>query len=196
MKEIVVATKNTGKVKEIAIMLQGLPVKVTSLADYPNIPEAQETGAIFGENARLKAEHYVKYTGKACLADDSGLEVVYLAGAPGIYSARFAGEQGDDAENNKKLLAEMQGVSNRQARFRCAMVFLDTTGTILTTDGVCKGQITQQASGKGGFGYDPLFYVPMLGTTLAEVTITRKNEISHRGQAIRQMTEKLLGYLE
>lgn len=198
MKEIVVATGNKGKVAEIALALAKLPVKVLALSDFGSIPEAVEDGESFMDNALLKARHYAKYTGKACLADDSGLEVDALQGAPGIYSARYAGEAADDSANNHKLLAELSNVDKKEraARFRCVLAFVDTDGTIVTTDGVCPGMIATEKRGTGGFGYDSLFYVPELNKTMAELSKVEKNAISHRGHALENMVTKLGGYLK
>lgn len=198
MKEIVIASKNAGKVAEIAAALQHLPVRIVSLAELGDVPEAVENGADFSENALIKAEFYAAYTGKACLADDSGLEVDALGGEPGVYSARYAGETATDAQNNAKLLAKLKGVGDekRTARFRCVLAFVDTDKQTITADGVCEGEILASARGVGGFGYDPLFYIPALGQTLAEVSIAEKNTISHRGAALRNIAEKLAGYLQ
>jgi XTP/dITP diphosphohydrolase len=198
MKEIVVATSNKGKVAEITLALANLPVTVLTLDDFAGIPEAVENGDSFAANARIKAEHYAKYTGKACLADDSGLEVDYLKGAPGIYSARFAGEGANDAANNQKLIRMLAGVAPelRTARFRCVLVFADINGSNMTVDGVIEGVIGQEMCGLGGFGYDPLFYMPEMGKTMAECSKTEKNEISHRGQALKFITKRLEEYLK
>jgi XTP/dITP diphosphohydrolase len=198
MKEIVVATSNKGKVAEISLALVKLPVKVLDLSDFTDIPEAVENGESFTANARMKAEHYAKYTGKACLADDSGLEVDALKGAPGIYSARFAGEDANDAANNQKLIMELAGVASerRTARFRCVLVFADLDGSLVTAEGVKEGVIGQEMCGLGGFGYDSLFYMPEMGKTMAECSKIEKNEISHRGQALKIMTRRLEEYLK
>lgn len=198
MKEIVVATSNKGKVAEIAFALAKLPITVLNLSDFAGIPEAVENGDSFAANARMKAEHYVKYTGKACLADDSGLEVDVLKGAPGIYSARYAGEEADDAANNQKLIEELAGVASerRTARFRCVLVFADLDGSIITADGVREGMIGQEMRGVEGFGYDSLFYMPEMAKTMAECSKMEKNEISHRGQALKIMTSQLEEYLK
>ncbi|AJQ26856.1 XTP/dITP diphosphatase [Pelosinus fermentans] len=198
MKEIVVATTNKGKVAEIALALANLPVKVLDLSDFGDIPEAVEDGDSFMANAQLKAKHYAHHTRKACLADDSGLEVDALGGAPGIYSARFAGEDANDAANNQKLLAELTGVvpEKRTARFRCVLALADIDGTIMTADGVREGIIGQDLRGLGGFGYDPLFYIPEMEKTMAECSKNEKNDISHRGQALKIMTKILGDYLK
>lgn len=197
MIEIVIATKNAGKVAEFAAALAELPVRVLALTDFGNIPEAIEDGDTFAANAQKKARHYAEYTGKACLADDSGLEVDALGGAPGVYSARYAGEQATDDQNNLKLVDELdnRGLSDISGRFRCALAFVNTDGTVITADGTCEGVIWKKPRGQGGFGYDPLFFIPDLGKTLAELTIAEKNAISHRGKAIKNLAAKLKDYL-
>lgn len=195
MKEIVIASYNKGKVAEFKKALAHLPVTVLSLADFDRIPEAVETGSTFAENAVLKARHYQEYTKKACLADDSGLAVAALNGAPGVLSARYAGEQASDTQNNEKLLAAMQRITDRQARFCCVLAFLDTDDTLLTTEGYCEGILLQAPRGTGGFGYDPLFFIPALNKSMAEISLEKKNKISHRGMAVRHMVDKMAGYM-
>jgi XTP/dITP diphosphohydrolase len=189
VKQIVVATKNTGKVKEIAGELASLGIEVLDLNAFGEVPEAVEDGDTFAANAIIKAKYYSRLTGKPCLADDSGLEVDALAGEPGVYSARYAGEDATDAANNEKLLANLAtvAVQDRTARFRCVLAFVDPKGTIITAEGKCEGVILRQYRGRGGFGYDPLFDVPALGKTFAELTVAEKNAISHRGQALKKM---------
>lgn len=197
MKEIVVATKNAGKVAELAAALAPLHIVVKSVSDYGNIEEPEETGTTFTDNALLKARYYAEATGRACLADDSGLEADGLDGEPGVYSARFAGPGATDSANNKKLLAELnarQGVV-RTARFRCVLAFCDTNGQVLTANGTCEGVILEAPQGNAGFGYDPLFFMPEYNKTLAEMTVAEKNAVSHRGRAVRVMVEQLAGYL-
>jgi len=196
MKQMVIASTNQGKISEIRAAFQGLPVEIHSLAEFGTIPEVEETGKTFAENALLKARYYVNHTGMACLADDSGLEADALAGAPGVYSARFAGDTASDEDNNQKLLAALHGVSDiqRSARFRCVLAFLDTDGAAITADGVCEGRILEAPRGAGGFGYDPLFYMPELGATLSEISLAEKNAVSHRGQALKIMAKKLAEY--
>ncbi|MEN6412769.1 MAG: XTP/dITP diphosphatase [Veillonellales bacterium] len=196
MIEVVVASKNAGKVAEFTAAFAAVPIRILSLADFGDIPEAEENGDTFEANALAKARHYAHYTGKACLADDSGLEVDALDGAPGVYSARYAGEHGSDEANNRKLLAEMEKFApgKRSGRFCCVLAFVAEDGTTLTAAGTCEGIILQAPSGHDGFGYDPLFYVPAKGRTFAELSLTEKNGISHRGKAIRSMVEQLTGY--
>lgn len=198
MKKIVIATKNLGKVKELAVAFADLPVEIVSLADWGEIPEAVEDGTTFAENAFIKARYYAMRTKMACLADDSGLEVDFLNGAPGVFSARFAGEKASDEENNLKLLHELSGVpeTQRTARFRCALAYIDPFGLELLTEGCCEGRILPEPLGSGGFGYDPLFYLSALGKSMAQITLEEKNNISHRGKAIKAMQEKLAGKLK
>jgi XTP/dITP diphosphohydrolase len=196
MTAIVVATRNRGKVMEIAAALAALPVEIVSLDQFPAIPDAEESGDTFTANAILKATHYALHTGQPCLADDSGLEVDALNGAPGVYSARYAGPEADDAANNAKLLAALAGVpeSGRTGRFRCVLAYVDPDGTLLTAEGTCEGLILAEPRGTSGFGYDPLFFFPGTGKTLAEMAVADKNAVSHRGQALRNMATMLTRY--
>lgn len=201
IQEIIVATQNAGKVKEISQAMRHLPIKVLSLADCGTFPEPIEDGGTFEENALLKARYYAALTGKPCLADDSGLEVDCLGRAPGVYSARYAGEHATDEENNHKLLQVLATMpeAKRTGRFRCVLALVesgDLHGRVLTTEGVCEGEILQQPRGERGFGYDPLFFMPKLNKTLAEVTVEEKNQISHRGQALGKLAVKLQEYLK
>lgn len=198
MTDIVVATRNRGKVLEIADTLIALPVKVFSLEDFPAVPEPEENGETFAANAVLKAAYYSRHTGKPCLADDSGLEVDALGGAPGVYSARYAGPAADDVENNCKLLGALADVpeERRGARFRCVLAYAEPGGGTITAEGCCEGIILPRPRGEGGFGYDPLFYMPALGKTLAELTLAEKNAVSHRGNALRNMAAKLARFFD
>ena len=193
MIELVIASKNQGKIAEFEKAFSQLPVKVLALKDFGAIPEAVEDGATFAENARKKAQHYLQYTKKPCLADDSGLEVDALGGAPGVFSARYAGAGADDAANNAKLLQQMADVESkrRTGRFRCALALAFPDGRMLETDGTVDGRLLMAEKGAGGFGYDPLFFLPELAKTFAELTLTEKNAISHRGKAIAAMASKL-----
>ncbi len=208
-RQIVVATGNPGKVREIGAVLGDLPIKVLSLADLAPMAEPVEDGETFAANARLKARYYAGQTGLWCLADDSGLVVDALGGRPGIHSARYAADdcnaQGDraalDAANNAKLLRELQDVPDerRTARFVCCLALADSRGVLLETSGLIEGRIAHEAVGENGFGYDPLFYVPELGCTTAQLPPQRKNEVSHRGQAVRafgRLLEQLLAEME
>lgn len=193
MTEIVIASKNRGKIAEFAGALAALPVKVLALSDFGDIPDAREDGDTFAANAIKKALYYARFTGKACLADDSGLEVDALDGAPGVFSARYAGENANDAANNQKLLTALNGVGTdkRTARFRCVLAYAAENDAVITADGVCEGVILEEPRGTGGFGYDSLFYMPDLKRTMAEMTMAEKNAVSHRGRAIRAMVRQL-----
>ena len=190
MKRIVLAPKNKGKIKEMRELLAPMNIEVLSLADFSPVDDAEENGATFAENAMLKARYYFAHTGTPCLADDSGLEVDALGGRPGVYSARYSGENATDAANNAKVLREMEGIEKdkRTARFRCAMALVGE-GIELTTDGTCEGTLLTEERGQGGFGYDPIFYVPKFDRTLAEMSSEEKNSISHRGAAVRKMAD-------
>ena len=193
MRKIVVGTRNSGKVREIQTALADLPFAVVGLPET-DIPDVEETGTTFQENAILKARHYCQFTGEYCLADDSGLEVDALDGEPGVYSARYAGLDATDAANNEKLLTVLKEVppSGRTARFRSVLVLVGPDGSLLLVDGVCEGVILDEARGTGGFGYDPLFYMPSQGKTMAEMTIEEKNRISHRGNALNAFKHLVL----
>ncbi|WP_405740682.1 RdgB/HAM1 family non-canonical purine NTP pyrophosphatase [Anaerovibrio slackiae] len=193
--KIVIATKNQGKVREMINAFQGLPVELVSLADLAErFQEPVEDGDTFAANSLLKAEYYCKQTGMACLADDSGLEVEALGGAPGVYSARFAGENASDADNNAKLQQELKklGRESSPAAYQCALTFMDAEGRVLTAKGFCRGEIRLQARGENGFGYDPYFYVG--DVTMAEMSLAEKQAISHRGAALREMAKLLQDY--
>ena len=197
IKKIVIATKNKGKIREMQDAFTELPVELLSLGDLEkDIPEAVEDGDTFKENSLKKAMHYQKYTGVACLADDSGLEVDVLEGAPGVYSARFAGEKANDADNNAKLQAELQkhGVNSSPAAYQCALTFVDVNDTVLQSQGFCRGEIRKEAKGNGGFGYDPYFYLG--DKSMAELTLEEKDAVSHRGEALRKMAVLLKEYLK
>jgi XTP/dITP diphosphohydrolase len=194
---LVLATRNKDKVEELRHLLEGLDVELTSLADHPEVPEVVEDGATFLANARKKAHEVARATGEWALADDSGLVVEALGGEPGVQSARYAGKQGDYAANNEKLLEAMRDIPDgrRQAAFTCTMVLADPSGREWTATGRCEGVIIRKLTGKGGFGFDPLFYVEQEGQTMAELPMARKNEISHRGRALQKMKEILVDLL-
>ena len=196
MKKLIVGSRNEGKIREIRAVLADLPFDVTGLPDA-GIPDAEETGATFQENAVIKAKYYSQHTGEYCLADDSGLEVDALGGAPGIYSARYAGENATDADNNRKLLHSLAEVPTEQrtARFRSVLALAGPDGSLLLAEGVCEGVLLTEERGAGGFGYDPLFYMPEHGKTLSEMTLVEKNAVSHRGNALRSFKRKLLSNL-
>ena len=199
MKKIVIATKNQGKLREMKAAFAHLPVEIVSLASFGDLPDAVEDGATFEANARIKAHFFREATQTACIADDSGIELDALGGAPGVHSARFAGRHGDDAANNAKMIAELQarGLTSSSADYRCALVFEDVDGTVLTADGRVDGTIRFEPRGTGGFGYDPYFYVARPdGTemTMAELTLAEKDAISHRGKALRELVSQLENY--
>jgi XTP/dITP diphosphohydrolase len=188
-REIVVASKNPGKIREIRQIYADLPLAILAPAD---LPEVVEDGLTFSDNARKKATQIARHTGKWALADDSGLEVDALGGAPGIYSARWSG--GGDEANNDKLLRELAGVpaAARTARYRAVVVIADAEGGVVAeAAGVCEGLIGFERRGSGGFGYDPLFVVPQLGRTMAEIPADTKHSLSHRGEALRRLREPL-----
>lgn len=181
--KLVVATTNNGKLKEIATRLETYGVEILSITDFPDMPSIAENGDTFVDNALIKARSVAAFTGLAALADDSGLEVDSLGGAPGVLSARFAPT---DRERNARLLESMKDISdsNRTARFVCALAFVRPDGFEWTTEGVCEGVITREPSGSNGFGYDPVFFYPPMGVTFAELTKEEKNRVSHRGKAL------------
>lgn len=195
---LVLATRNDGKLLELKSLLSNLDVSLTSLSDHHEIREIVEDGATFLENARNKARVVVQMTANWALADDSGLVVDALGGAPGVFSARYAGRQGDYVANNTKLLREMEGVpdNKRQAAFVCCMVLAAPDGREWAVEGQCDGVIARGLHGTGGFGFDPLFYVPGEGCTMAELPLTRKNEISHRAKALIKIKKILIEILE
>ena len=187
--EIVVATRNKGKVREIRRALSGLGFKILALWDFSDVPEIEEDGRSFTENALKKARFYSRLLGRLTIADDSGLEVAALNGAPGIYSARYAGEGVSDRANTRKLLREMEGVpvSKRGARFRCSIAVVAPGGKEIVVEGACGGRIGFREVGKRGFGYDPVFILPRRKKTVAQLSLVEKNEISHRGKALRKL---------
>lgn len=191
MKKIVVATKNEGKVKEILAAFSKLPVELLTLKAFGELPDAVEDADTFVGNAQRKARFYAQKIGCACLADDSGLEVEVLDGAPGVCSARYSGSH-DDAANNEKLVAELKAKDavESAAAFRCALVFHDVDGKELISEGTCVGRVRQSPRGAGGFGYDPHFYLAS-GKTMAELTPQEKQAVSHRGAALRLMAAQL-----
>ena len=167
------------------------------MAAFGDLPDAVEDGDTFLENARIKARFFMERTGCACIADDSGLEVAALGGAPGVHSARFAGFHADDRTNNEKLLEELRRIPCKvsEADYRCALVFVDTDGQELRADGFCNGRIRMDPKGENGFGYDPYFYLPE-GRTMAELSPEEKDRISHRGMALRKLVQQLEAYMK
>ncbi len=197
-KTIMIATGNMGKAKEFEKMFAEAGYQIKTMKDFPELPEVQETGQTFEENARLKAETIANILQCPVLADDSGLTVDALGGMPGIYSARFAGEQKSDASNNAKLLHELTDVAdeNRTAQFHCTLVFAAPQKESLVVEGIWNGRIARIPRGENGFGYDPLFIVDGLEKTSAELTPEEKNEISHRGQAMKKLDGLWQAWLE
>lgn len=188
-EELVVATKNPGKLREIRGLLADLDIKVTSLADYPDAPPIVEDGDTFRANALIKARIIADYTGKLTMGEDSGLEVAALDDRPGIYSARYAGAQCDDEDNNRKLIEELQGVPDEQrgARYRCCIALVKGDAIVAEVDGSCPGRITTAARGSNGFGYDPYFLIPEYGQTFGELDPSVKARISHRANALKSL---------
>ncbi len=194
MPRIVLATGNQGKVREINHILETLSLTVAPQSEF-DVPEAEETGLTFVENAIIKARNAAAHTGRPAIADDSGLEVDALNGAPGIWSSRYAGDDANDKDNNKKLLSALAGLpaAQRNARFQCLMVFLrhEKDPTPLICQGTWEGRILTEARGENGFGYDPLFYVPDHDCASAELPAATKNRISHRAQALHCLLTSL-----
>ncbi len=187
--EMVLATRNAGKAAELQALLRaryGAKITLLTLSEIGFEGDIEETGQTFAENALLKARAAAAASGKIGLGDDSGLVVPALGGAPGIYSARYAGEHGNDEKNNALLLQNLSGKTDRRAFFECVLACALPNGENFTVSGRCEGIILESPRGRNGFGYDPLFYVPGLGKTLAEMSGEEKNAISHRGAAVRQ----------
>ena len=193
---IVLATRNQGKVRELAEPLRAFGLRVVGLDAFPDLPEVEETGTTFEENALLKAREVSKRTGLVAIADDSGLEVDALNGAPGVYSARYGGEGLDDTGRYWLLLENMKGQMPRTAKFVSVITCCFPNGDVLTARGECPGTIAFAPQGEGGFGYDPVFFVPPLKKTFAQLTAEEKNAISHRGKALEVFQVKLEAYLK
>ena len=193
-KKLVLATENPNKIRELQQLLADSEFEILSLQDFPEIVLPPEDGKTFLENAAVKACHVARITGLLALADDSGLTVDALDGAPGVYSARFAGENKDSAANNQKLLELLAGKSlqERSAAFKCLLVLADCRDEFMWFEGTCPGLITDRARGTNGFGYDPIFLLPQFDKTMAELSEDEKNSVSHRGEALR----KCLGLME
>lgn len=193
-KKIALASNNAGKIREIQALLAELDLEIVPQSEFTR-EEAEETGLTFVENAILKARHAASASGLPAIADDSGIEVDALNGAPGVFSARYAGVGADDAANNEKLLRELAGVpaALRTARFRCVMAYLrhPADPSPLIGEGVWEGILLEAPQGANGFGYDPLFFVPSMGCASAELAPAEKNRLSHRGQALRALIERL-----
>jgi XTP/dITP diphosphohydrolase len=194
-RQLVLATTNPGKLREIRDVLAGLDVAVATLAEFPGAPEAEENGETFAENARAKAAHYAAVTGRLVVAEDSGLEIDALGGAPGVQSARFAAAEAptypEKFELIYRLLRERAGAVASPARFVCALALADPSGVIFEAEGRVEGRIVEPPRGSGGFGYDPIFFYPPFDATLAQVDARQKASVSHRGQAFRKLREYL-----
>ncbi|MBT8354901.1 MAG: XTP/dITP diphosphatase [Desulfofustis sp.] len=198
-KLLVLATTNQNKVREFRQFVSEFPVTVKSLSDFGPLPGVIEDGSTFDANAYKKAHHYAKVLGIPALADDSGLVVEALSGAPGVRSARYAGDNVNDQDNCRKLLAEMEGQSNRKASFVCVLSIAVPSGPALTYEASCEGTILDAPRGSNGFGYDPLFYYEPYGKTFAEISMDEKNKVSHRGKVLSELSgefDKVLKWLE
>jgi XTP/dITP diphosphohydrolase len=195
---LVLATRNQGKIREIEKALDLPRLEIRSLQDFPDLPEVVEDGRTFLENALKKAQACAQATGCPALADDSGLEVDFLNGAPGIYSARFSEAGATDEANNRKLLSLLEGIpeEGRTARFVCRIVLYLPEGKWIQTEGFCPGIIALGFQGEHGFGYDPIFYLPELNKTMAEIPLEEKNRISHRAQALQKIRSHLEAILK
>jgi XTP/dITP diphosphohydrolase len=187
---LVLATSNLGKTAEIRDMLADFPVNIKNLADFGPIPPVVEDGETFDDNAYKKASFVSKVLGLPALADDSGLVVDALGGAPGVYSARYAGENATDKQRYSKLLEEMKGQTNRKAAFECVISIAVPPGPALTYEARCEGLIAEEPAGTGGFGYDPIFYYPPLRKTFGQLTREEKSRVSHRGKALQELREE------
>lgn len=195
--DVVLATRNRGKVSEFKELLGDLNLNIRSLCDFEWLGEVEETGRSFEENAVKKATEVADATGLVAIADDSGLLVDALGGKPGVLSARYAGENATDSENNEKILRELEGIppEKRSARFICVIAVAEPHGNCITVSEECVGCITLNPSGRGGFGYDPIFYLPIVGRTMAELPPEEKNVMSHRAKAVSELKKILPDFL-
>jgi len=196
---IVLATRNSGKIREFQQLLKNFPVEIKGLSDFGPIPEVIEDGETFDDNAYKKALFTAKALGLPAIADDSGLVVGALGGAPGVKSARYAGKNSTDKENIDKLLLEMKDMDDRRAAFECVISIAVPSGPALTYEGRCEGEITHEPRGESGFGYDPVFFFPPYGKTFAELSGEEKNKVSHRGKALQEVVaefKKIIVWLE
>ena len=198
MTELLIATRNKKKLGEIEELLNDLPIKITSLFDYPDCPQIVEDGKTFHANAVKKAVTIAQFTGKLVMGEDSGLEVKALGHQPGVYSARYSGEDATDQKNNAKLLRALQGLPliKRQARYRCFVALADKFRVIDVVSGSCSGLINLRSKGKNGFGYDPLFLIPRHGKTFGELDGTVKAKLSHRAHALKKFRRVIEKYFE
>lgn len=190
-RPVVLATKNRGKISEFQELFEGSGIEIKTLDDFGPIPPVIEDGDTFEENALKKAHFTARVLGMPAIADDSGLTVKALQGAPGVFSSRYAGEDADDDANNRKLQAEMEGVTDRTAAFMCVLAIAVPRGPALIYEGTCEGMIATAPEGDLGFGYDPFFYYPPLQKTFAQLTMEEKNKISHRGRAMAELRGEL-----
>jgi len=188
---LVIATGNPGKVLEIEDLLNGFPIQIKSLSDFGPIPEVEEDGETFEENAYKKASFTAKILGIPALADDSGLMVDALVGEPGVRSARYAGSNATDQQRVAKLLNAMQGQTNRNAAFECVISIAVPSGPALTYEARCEGLIAEAPKGQRGFGYDPVFFYPPLNKTFGQMTLAEKRDISHRGKALNELIQEM-----
>ena len=193
MTELLIATTHPGKLREITSILDGIPIRLKTLADFPNIPIVDEAGSTFAENARQKALHYSALSGMVAMAEDSGFEVDALKGEPGIYSARYLREEATYEERFADIHRRVRdaGARDRRARFVCALAVAEDSNVVFETIATVEGELADKAAGANGFGYDPLFFYPPYGKTFGEVSETEKTAVSHRGQAMRRFR----GYL-
>ena len=193
MKEIVLASSNQGKVREVEMMMKDMGIRVIPLSETSFTEEIEENGSTFEENAVIKAKAVAEKLLVPVLADDSGLEIDYLDKAPGIYSARYLGHDTPYSIKNRLILEKLEGVADEQrtARFVCSMALAFPDGKVLTTTATMEGRIAYEIKGENGFGYDPIFYLPQYGMSSAEMSPEQKNEISHRGKALRMMKEEI-----
>jgi XTP/dITP diphosphohydrolase len=198
MNEVIIATKNRGKAREFEDMFRKRGYEVRTLLDYPKIADIEETGNTFEENAIIKAEAVSKTLNKLVISDDSGLIIDVLEGRPGIFSARYAGEQKDDQANIDKVLKELSGIpfNKRTARFYCALAVAAPGQKTLTVSGTCEGRILEERKGTNGFGYDPIFFVNEKEQSMAELSSEEKNQVSHRANAIHKLDKILDSFLE
>ena len=199
INQLIIASRNKGKIIEIRELLSGFPINIKCLDDFGPIPEVEEDGETFDENAYKKASFTARVLGHPAIADDSGLVVDALNGAPGVLSARYAGPDATNEDRSNKLLQEMEGITHRKAAFECVISIAVPTGPALTYEGRCEGIITASPQGTNGFGYDPIFYYPPLKKTFAQLSRREKGRVSHRGKALAEFKdefEKVLVWLD
>ena len=197
MSELLIATNNTGKLRELRELIGDMHLKLVGLSDVGVVVDIEETGTTFEENSAIKSAGFARLAGLPTLADDSGLEIDHLNGRPGVYSARYAGENATDMQRIEKVLAEMMGAENRVARFVCVMSFADSYGRVIASvKGTCRGIIIDKPRGSSGFGYDPIFLPDGFDKTFAELDAETKNRISHRANAVSKIIPFLQGFFD